>query len=216
MSLPIKENKRVPGLSPAQTLVKRIFDLVLALILAVSLSGPVLLLAIIARIDTGKSGIFRQTRVGLYGEPFTVFKLRTMRELIDVSSNVTTRGDRRVTRFGGFLRRWKLDEIPQLLNILNGTMSFVGPRPDVPEAYEELSEPQLKILSVRPGITGPASIHFRDEEVLLAKTDNPEKFNREVIFPKKVQLNLSYIEQYSIWLDIKLIFQTVFGAADKR
>ncbi|MGI9349921.1 MAG: sugar transferase [Rhizobiaceae bacterium] len=210
MSLPFDQDKRVAGLSPVQRLTKRAFDLILALFLVVSLSGIILILAIVARIDTGKSGIFRQTRVGLFGESFTVYKLRTMYELSDVSSNVTARGDKRVTRIGGFFRRWKLDEVPQLFNILNGTMSFVGPRPDVPESYEGLSEDQLHILSVRPGITGPASIHFRNEEVLLAKVDDPEKHSREVIFPKKVQLNLVYIKQYSIWLDIKLIFQTIF------
>jgi len=209
MSIPFKKDMRVFGLSDTNALAKRLIDLSLAIILSILLFWVIAILAIIARIDTGRSGIFTQTRIGLFGDPFTLYKLRSMREVEGMDSTVTTDNDPRITAFGRVMRKLKLDELPQLLNVLNGTMSFVGPRPDVASTYDSLSNEELVVLTVRPGITGPASIFFRDEEVKLANVEDPEQYNREVVFPEKLRLNRDYIENYSILSDFKLMRQTL-------
>ncbi len=127
-----------------------------------------------------------------------------------IDTSVTTGADPRITCSGRFFRRTKIDELPQLINVLKGEMSFVGPRPDVPGFADSLQGDDRLILSVRPGITGPATLHFRDEEVLLAQQSDPERFNREVIYPEKVRLNRQYVENYRFIDDLKFIWQTIF------
>ncbi len=211
MPLPLVPNERKFGLPGPKRVAKRIFDLTLAAILLLLFFWLLGLLIIAARLDTGRSGMFRQQRLGLWGEPFTLLKIRSMRPDARILTNVTTTDDPRITPFGSFLRRSKLDELPQLINILRGQMSFVGPRPDVPDAYDGLVGNDRRIFTVSPGITGPASIAFRREEEDLAEVDNPEAYNREVIFPEKVRINLAYIDGYRFWNDIRILLHTVFG-----
>jgi lipopolysaccharide/colanic/teichoic acid biosynthesis glycosyltransferase len=129
---------------------------------------------------------------------------------------VTTAADPRVTRVGRILRRTKIDELPQLFNVLAGHMSFVGPRPDVPGFADRVQGPDRIILSVRPGITGPATLRFRDEEALLAAQEDPERFNREVLFPEKVRLNRAYVENYRLVDDVACLVRTVFGGGGRQ
>lgn len=196
------------GPSPSQRLVKRLFDLGLALTLLALLLPVILITACAARLDTGASGFFLQERVGRRGRPFRVIKIRTMRPV--EGTTVTTLGDPRITRLGGWLRRSKLDELPQLFNVLAGQMSFVGPRPDVPGFADALDDEERVILSVRPGITGPATLKYRDEETLLAGAEDPERFNREVIFPDKVRLNRGYVLHWSFTRDLVYLWRTAF------
>lgn len=170
----------------------------------------IIIAVIIARRDTKMSGIFKQKRVGQHGKIFKVFKIRSMKNIEGFTTTVSTDHDPRITKAGRFWRKTKIDELPQLINVLFGSMSFVGPRPDVPGFADKLEDDDRIILSIKPGITGPASIFFKDEEDLLAKQENPEEYNRNVIWPKKVELNKAYINNYSIFSDIKYIYKTVF------
>lgn len=189
--------------------IKRAFDLSAALAGLAGLAWLLLVLWALATLDTGRNGFFRQVRVGRRGRLFRIFKIRTMRDLLECKTNVTTRDDPRITRLGSWLRRTKLDELPQLLNILIGDMSFVGPRPDVEEYAELLQEEDRVVLAVRPGLTGPATLHFRDEEELLATREDPVRYNREVIFPEKVRLNCQYIRDQSLGLDLGYILSSL-------
>lgn len=164
-----------------------------------------------ATIDTRKNGFFTQCRVGQNGRIFKVIKIRTMRDVAGINTTVTTGDDQRITPLGRFWRRTKIDELPQLINVLKGDMSFVGPRPDVRGFVDTLTGDERLILSIRPGITGPATLKYRNEESLLMNVDDPERYNRDVIFPDKVQINLRYIQTYSFWKDFKYILTTVFG-----
>jgi len=196
-------------LKPYQILFKRLLDITLAIV-GVVLSFPVLgLMLIIAAINTNSYGLLAQKRIGKNGNPFMLYKLKTMRDVDEASTFITTANDKRVTTFGRFLRKTKLDELPQLWNVLIGKMSFVGPRPDVSGYADQLQGDDKIILSVRPGITGPASLAFRDEEELLAEQEDPQQYNDEVIWPEKVRINKDYIRNYSLLKDIKLIFKTV-------
>jgi lipopolysaccharide/colanic/teichoic acid biosynthesis glycosyltransferase len=191
-------------------IIKRVFDFCLALI-GLILTGWILIIAIIiARYDTKLSGLFFQTRVGQYGKLFKVFKLRSMKDVAGVTTTVSTDFDPRITKIGKIWRKTKIDELPQLFNVLIGQMSFVGPRPDVPGFADELKEEDAIILTVKPGITGPASIFFKNEEEILSKQANPEEYNRNVIWPQKVELNKSYIKNFSVIKDIKYILKTIF------
>ena len=188
--------------------VKYIFDRIFAL-LAIILCIPLfIIIAIVIRFQTGTPLIFKQKRTGRDGRLFTIFKFRTMCVNNDMNT-VSTSKDLRITPEGIFLRRWKLDELPELFNILKGDMSFVGPRPDMPSYAESLTGEGRKILSLRPGITGPATLKYIDEENILANVPDPQKYNDEVIFPDKVRINLKYLERYSLLEDIKLIYYTV-------
>ncbi|MCG5516397.1 MULTISPECIES: sugar transferase [unclassified Ectothiorhodospira] len=199
------------GLSPTQAALKRGFD-VLGAALGLALTFWLIALAwLAATLDTRANGFFTQQRVGRDGRLFRVIKLRTMRVDPSLSTTVTTAGDARITRLGRVLRRLKLDELPQLINVLLGHMSFVGPRPDVPGFADALVGDDRLVLSVRPGITGPATLKYRDEETLLAGVDDPERYNREVIFPDKVRLNREYVQQWSFFKDLQYIWQTVMG-----
>jgi lipopolysaccharide/colanic/teichoic acid biosynthesis glycosyltransferase len=200
---------RERGLSPPQAFLKRTMDLAGALV-GLALSGWIIAIAyVVATLDTKASGFFVQERVGRNGKLFKVIKIRTMRDRPDVQTNVTTDRDPRVTRIGRILRKSKIDELPQLLNVLAGQMSFVGPRPDVPGFADRLQGEERLILSVRPGITGPATLAYRDEESLLAAQCDPEAFNRDVVYPDKVRLNLAYIRNYRLRTDLECIGQSI-------
>lgn len=200
-----------PALTPAQDAAKRALDLVLAVLL-LGLTWWVIALAWVgATLSTGCNGFFLQERIGRWGRPFKVIKLRTMRPDPAVRTHVTTLGDPRITRFGAWMRRWKVDELPQLVNVLLGQMSFVGPRPDVPGFADRLEGEARAVLSLRAGITGPATLRFRHEEELLAAQADPEGYNLEVIWPEKVRLNLDYIRTYSLAKDLKFILWTALG-----
>ena len=162
-------------------------------------------------VDTGKNGLFTQVRVGRNGRLFRVLKIRTMRDTSNVQTTVTTNRDARITKLGGFFRKTKLDELPQLINILLGDMSFVGPRPDVPGFADKLESDDRLVLSVRPGVTGPATLKYRHEEQLLADQENPERYNKDVIYPDKVRINLDYVRSYTFCNDLKYIWQTLAG-----
>lgn len=187
--------------------VKRIFDILISAAALVVLWPVIAIAVLLARQDTAASGIFSQQRVGKAGKLFTVYKIRTMR--LNSGSTITTRGDARITPFGAKLRKFKIDELPQLWNVLKGEMSLVGPRPDVPGYMDALEVEARELLKLRPGITGPATLKYRDEEALLAKVEEPKKFNDEVIWPDKVRINLDYMRNYSLTKDIRYLLATV-------
>ncbi len=192
-----------------QAALKRGFDILLSALGLVLLGWLILLTYIAAGIDTGASGFFRQERVGRFGRIFKVIKLRTMRDDASIRTTVTTGSDPRITRLGRLFRKFKIDELPQLINVFVGQMSFVGPRPDVKGFADQLEGDDRLILSVRPGITGPATLYFRNEEQLLQECDDPELYNRNVIFKEKVRINLEYIKQYRLIDDIRIIWKTL-------
>lgn len=168
---------------------------------------------ICARYSTGSSGIFRQARIGRDGRIFFIYKIRTMRNLPGVTTTVTTDSDSRITRLGRMLRRWKIDELPQLVNVVRGEMSLVGPRPDVPEYLERIRREAPSVLSIRPGLTGPASIKYRGEEELLARQPDPQDYNDRVIFPDKLRINEAYVRNYRLLKDFYYLWQTVAAIA---
>ncbi len=198
-------------LTPTQAFVKRLFDILISFSGLLVLWWVILLAWLLASLDTKSNGFFVQRRVGKDGCDFYVVKIRTMRPNLNLSTTVTQRGDPRITRLGAFFRKVKMDELPQLWNVLIGDMSLVGPRPDVPGFADKLEGEQRAMLSLRPGITGPATIKYRDEEQLLACQADAEAYNREVIFPDKVRINLNYIRNWSFSKDLKYIFQTILG-----
>lgn len=197
------------GLSCNQRILKRAMDIVISGLGLLLLGWLILLGAAAATLSTRRIGFFRQVRVGRYGRRFKVVKLRTMKSLPGLDSTVTTAHDCRITRVGKLLRRTKIDELPQLWNVLIGQMSMVGPRPDVPGFADKLTGKDRAILSLKPGMTGPATLCFRDEERLLAKVPDPERHNREVLFPAKVEINLEYLANYTLRADIKYLLWTL-------
>jgi lipopolysaccharide/colanic/teichoic acid biosynthesis glycosyltransferase len=183
----------------------------------VVLALPMGIIAILVRATSRGPALFRQIRVGRGGELFTVRKFRTMSTGHGDPSPVTVRGDSRITGVGRVLRRFKLDEYPQLWNVLAGEMSLVGPRPDVPGYCDKLEGEARRILDLRPGITGPATIKYADEEEILAAQADPVRYNDEVIFPDKVRLNLEYLENYRFRGDLGWIWKTLIAPfASKR
>ena len=204
---------RERGLTPPQAASKRTFDVLFAAVGLALTSWLIALAWVVATLDTGANGFFTQRRVGQRGRQFTIFKLRTMRSG-STASSVTVSGDPRVTRLGRLWRRFKIDELPQLFNVLIGQMSFVGPRPDVPGFADQLKGEDRIILTVRPGITGPATLKYRNEEELLASVADPDDYNREVIFPDKLRLNREYVENWSFARDIRYIWATISGRSD--
>ena len=199
-----------------QRATKRTCDIAISAF-GLAIASPLIIAAIIAaRWDTRASGLFRQVRVGLHGKPFTLFKIRTMRIVPNFETTVTTDHDQRITRLGMLFRKLKIDELPQLFNVLRGDMSLVGPRPDVPSQIAELDlevrrDFEQIVCSVRPGITGPASIKYRNEETILAAQEDPDEYNRAVIFPDKVRINCDYVRNYRFTDDLKSIWQTIAG-----
>ena len=191
--------------------MKRLFDVVASGVGLLLLSPLFLLVAIWIKLDSPGPVFYRQVRVGRYNRDFRIFKFRSMRVGADKGSLVTIGGrDPRVTRSGYFIRKFKIDELPQLINVFIGDMSLVGPRPEVRHYVNYWTKEQLHVLDVRPGITDPASIKFRNENELLEKAEDPEKYYIEVIMQEKLRLYLKYVEKHNFWYDIKLIFQTSF------
>jgi lipopolysaccharide/colanic/teichoic acid biosynthesis glycosyltransferase len=190
--------------------IKRIFDLVLAGVGLVVLSPILLVIAAWVRLDSPGPALFRQERVGRYGRPFTMLKFRTMRAAPDAAASLlTVAGDARVTRAGRFLRRTKVDELPQLMNVIRGEMSLVGPRPEVAK-YVALYPPATRttVLSVRPGITDDAALVYRDESALLASGD-AEAVYISTILPRKLELYERYVAEQSLGTDLRLILRTI-------
>ncbi|GJG68814.1 glycosyl transferase [Prevotella lacticifex] len=193
-------------------IAKNIFDKTVSLLGLVGLSPVMLLVAILIRIKMpGGPVIFRQRRVGQYGKLFTVYKFRSMKVAGGGRTSIASKEEDRITPLGKKLRRYKLDELPELWNVLRGDMSFVGPRPDVPGYADKLEGRDRDILKLKPGITGPASLKYRQEEDLLSTVDNPQEYNDRVIYPDKVRLNLYYLDNYSFGKDIEMIVCTVLG-----
>lgn len=166
-------------------------------------------IAILIKVIMPGPVLFKQVRGGKEGKPFTIYKFRSM-VTHHSGSTVSVKGENRITPLGAKLRKYKLDELPELWNILKGDMSFVGPRPDIPEYYNKLKGHEKLILSLRPGLTGPASIKYSDEEELLAKVDDPVRYNEEVIWPDKIRINLDYYRNRSFFGDILIIMKTLF------
>ena len=198
-------------MSIPQRIFKRLFDLVVSIVGLIFVAPIIALGWLAAAVSTRNNGFFVQQRVGMNGKKFPLLKLRSMRVTPGQQTNVTADGDQRITKTGRILRKLKIDELPQLFNVVLGQMSLVGPRPDVPGFADQLAGDDRIILSIRPGITGPASIAFRDEEDVLAGVEDPETYNREVIWPEKVAINKQYVQSQSLLGDIKLILQTVVG-----
>src|SRR5690554_7340336 len=198
-------------LSLFQAFLKRSFDFVVALLGLLTVWWLIIIAWLLASIDTRSNGFFIQHRVGKDGRWFRVVKIKTMRPSSELTTTMTARDDPRITPLGKFFRKTKIDELPQLWNVLKGEMSFVGPRPDVPRFADLLQGEEKAVLSLRPGITGPATLKYRNEEEILAAQSDPERYNREVIWPDKVQVNLDYIRNWSFFGDIKYILQTVLG-----
>lgn len=196
--------------TPVRHVARRSFDVVAALTGLLVLS-PLLVLISIAVAATSRGPVlFRQWRVGRHGIPFQILKFRTMRQDAERLGGQLTYGrDPRITRFGAILRATKLDELPQLANVVRGDMAIVGPRPEVPRYVELYTERQRRVLDVLPGITDPASIHYRNEAELLAESDDPEATYVDVIMPHKLELNLTYLERRTFWSDLGVIAATL-------
>lgn len=189
--------------------MKRLFDILASGCGLLVLSPIFIIVAIWIKLDSQGPVFYRQTRVGRYNKDFRIFKFRSMRVGSDKGSLVTIGGrDPRVTRSGYFIRKFKIDELPQLINVFTGDMSLVGPRPEVRHYVNYWTPDQMRVLDVRPGITDPASIRFRNENELLEKAQDPERYYIDVIMQEKIKLYLEYVEKSSFWYDIKLIFQT--------
>lgn len=192
-------------------LLKGLFDKIASLGGLLVLWPVLLICAILIRLKMPRGPIiFKQQRVGQYGKLFTMYKFRSMTVAHDGSS-ISVAGESRITPLGAKLRKYKLDELPELWNVLIGNMSFVGPRPDVPGYADKLEGEERDVLKLKPGITGPASLKYRNEEELLAVQDDPKRYNDEVIFPDKVRINLKYLNTWSFWRDIKIIIYTVLS-----
>ena len=187
---------------------KRLFDIVCAALGLVVLSPVFAICAVLVGLTSPGGVIFRQERIGRNGKPFFICKFRSMRK-DNAGLKISTSSDSRITPVGHFLRKTKLDELPQLWNVLKGDMSFVGPRPEVAEYVELYDEEQRQVLLVRPGITGIASIRFRNENELLEGSDDPNQTYIEEIMPQKIALDLEYIPKASVWYDVCLILKTL-------
>lgn len=192
-------------------IAKYLFDRIMAFVGLIVLSPVLLVVWMLIRVKMPDGpAVFTQKRVGKDGKLFTMYKFRSM-SAHHSGSTVSVAGESRITPLGAKLRRYKLDELPELWNVLIGDMSFVGPRPDVPGYADKLEGDDRRVLQLRPGITGPASLKYRDEEILLAGQANPQEFNDKVIYPDKVRINLYYLDHYSFLADIKMISATVLG-----
>jgi len=189
--------------------MKRLFDIVASGIGLIVLSPLFLILAVWIKQDSTGPVFYRQVRVGYKNKEFRIFKFRSMRVGADKGSLVTIGGhDPRITRSGYFIRKFKLDELPQLINVLIGDMSLVGPRPEVRHYVDYWTPEQMHVLDVRPGITDPASIKFRNENELMETAEDPERYYIEVIMQEKIKLYLEYVQKHSFWYDLGLIFKT--------
>lgn len=197
-------------------MVKRLFDIVASACGLIVLSPLFFIVAVWIKLDSAGPVFYRQVRVGRYNKDFKIFKFRSMRVGADKGSLVTIGGrDPRVTRIGYYLRRFKIDELPQLINVFLGDMSLVGPRPEVRHYVDYWTPEQLHVLDVRPGITDPASIKFRNENELMESAEDPESFYINVIMQEKLKLYLEYVQNASFWYDVKLIFKTFYAISQK-
>ena len=197
-------------------MMKRSFDVVLSVLALVVLAPVLLVIAVLVRLSSEGPVIFRQLRVGRFGKEFEILKFRTMYVDRDGPS-IAVAGDSRVTRVGVYLRKYRLDELPQLFNVLDGDMSFVGPRPEVPEYMARYPEDaRRRVLSMRPGVTDLAAIEFRDEATLLGAADDPNRCYVEQILPRKIELQLEYADRSSMVFDLEILWRTlsaIFGSA---
>ncbi|MDD7794975.1 sugar transferase [Clostridium sp. 'White wine YQ'] len=191
-------------------LFKRIFDFILSLMGLIIISPFLILIAIIIKKDSKGNVFFKQKRVGKNSKEFYIYKFRTMVPNAEsLGKQITVGKDNRITKIGAFLRKYKLDELPQLINVLIGEMSLVGPRPEVPRYVNLYSEEQKKVLLVKPGITDLASIRYKDENDILGEMENPEQYYIDTIMPDKLELNLKYIEKSNVFLDLFIILKTI-------
>ncbi|HKW63895.1 MAG TPA: sugar transferase [Candidatus Acidoferrum sp.] len=191
-------------------MLKRALDLVLSTLGLVASLPLLLVLAILTKLESRGPVFYRGVRIGRFGKPFQIFKFRSMVEDAEKLGGDSTPGDDpRVTRVGRFLREYKLDELPQLLNVIKGEMSLVGPRPQVPWAVELYSQEERAILGARPGITDYASLRFRDEGEILRGSANPDKDYLDKIHPEKMRLSLEYVRNQSVWLDCQILLKTL-------
>lgn len=191
-------------------ILKRLFDIVASFIGIILLSPFLIIIAIFIKLGSNGPVFFKQERVGLKGKHFVILKYRTM--IVDAEKygkQITVGKDNRITAVGSFLRKYKLDELPQLINVLKGDMSLVGPRPEVPQYVKLYSKEQLKVLDVRPGITDLASLRYSDENELLGTVENPEEYYINVIMKDKLDLNLEYIDKSNVFYDIVIILKTI-------
>ena len=191
-------------------MTKRLFDIIFSFLGLILLLPLFIIVSILIKVDSPGPIFFLQKRVGLNGKCFKIIKFRSMKVNHNDSLTVTLKNDKRITRIGRKLRKYKIDEIPELMNVLIGDMSFVGPRPDVPGFADLLKGNDRNILKLRPGITSSASIKYSKEEELLLAQEDPIAYNNDVIFRDKVKMNLNYYENNNIWIDIKIIFATLF------
>ncbi|AXT18570.1 sugar transferase [Flavobacteriaceae bacterium AU392] len=185
--------------------IKRVFDVFFSFIGLILLGWVILLVAVISKIFIKGKGFFKQKRIGQYGKEFIIYKIET------IHPEEAKKENPYISEFGQFIRKYKIDEFPQLWNVLEGTMSFVGPRPDLPEYLDMLEEKAKVILNIKPGITGPATLYYRNEEKLLNLQKKPKEYNKEVIWPQKVAMNTKYINEYSFVKDIYYIYKTLFS-----
>ena len=196
-------------LSKKQLITKRILDIILSVMGIIILGIPIVIFILLASVSTKQFGLFSQRRVGQHAKLFNIYKIRTMKGY-EGGNFITFKEDPRITWFGKFLRNYKLDELPQLFNVMMGTMSFVGPRPDVPGYADELKGDDCLMLSVKPGITGPATLKFRNEEDIFAKQVNPLEYNDNIIWKEKVKINNTYVKRWTLLGDIDYIIKTIF------
>ena len=197
-------------------ILKRIFDVIFALLLLIILSPIFLILSIAIKIDSPGPVFFRQVRVTQYGKEFRIFKFRTM--VIDAEkkgTQITAEQDSRITKIGNLIRKTRLDEIPQLINVLFGTMTFVGTRPEVPKYVEQYSDEMLATLLLPAGVTSEASVFFKDEAKIIGNSRNIEKTYIEEVLPRKMEYNIQYLKKFNIWNDLRIIFFTVFNLLKK-
>ena len=192
-------------------MIKRLFDVILSFVAIIILIPVFIIVAILIKIDSTGPVFFLQERVGLNGKLFKIIKFRSMKISHNNSLTVTLENDKRITRIGKKIRKYKIDEIPELINVFVGDMSFVGPRPDVPGYADLLLGENRNILKLRPGITSRATIKYANEEMILLNEDDPIAYNNNIIFPDKVKMNLNYYKNHNIWIDIKIIFATLFA-----
>ena len=206
------ENLVLPkNIKLSDRVIKRTFDFIVSGIGLLFTFPIIIISAMMVRILYKESGFFTQTRIGKNGKEFKIIKIKTMLSSINHDTTVTTTNDPRITSLGRVFRKTKIDELPQLINVFKGEMSFVGPRPDVKDLINTITEEIREVfLSIRPGITGPATIKYRNEEEILASVENSQQYNDEVIFPDKVDINIDYIRTYSFLKDIGYILKTVF------
>ena len=190
--------------------MKRLFDLTASLIGLIVLLPVFILVSVLVKTSSAGPVFFIQPRIGKNGKLFQMIKFRSMTVIQSSDSTISVKGDMRITKTGTFLRKYKLDELPELLNVLKGEMSIVGPRPDVSGYADKLEGEDVLILELRPGITGQASLKYANEEEVLALQEDHVKYNDEVIYPDKVKLNLDYYYNNNLWIDIKIIFATIF------